>query len=448
MTKALPTYGIRKDYESNLNNDYYSDEPETGVTWQPDVYDRAIKYAKSNNIQNIIDIGSGNGEKLVKFKNDFNITFIDFGPNLDTIKSKFNKSSKEHFYIDQDFEEAFPELEQAVIEDSVIICSDVVEHIRKLDNLADALVEYSQKCRLMFISTPERQLLYGYDRLKNPANKCHVREWKLEELTNYFQEKGMDCVTGMTRSNDQLHQRATIVIVSGIDLAPFQVKDGDDFVHRIYHEVGEKSGVPDSFTRWNEDYIGFYNGIGVNFFSKHLNKALAEKKPIKINLFRFINEDSVEKYYKASVENVDRLAVQYVGTDTYNSKSKLQEYPTAISVILRPDRSRETSYSEELPLIMVGDLRRSYVLELIFGFDSNSFLDAPKLFSVNSARFALEASLEEMDSLRAGKKADSDRINDLEKEVLALKEEMRALHRNPAKYVLNVAKRIKNRTLN
>jgi hypothetical protein len=211
-------YYIREGYEENLNNNYYDDSPEKGVIWQPDVYEYAVQYAKLHKIINIIDIGSGNGEKLLKYKDDFKITFIDFGSNLEVIKKKFNGSLQKHTYINQNFEEAFPKLSAELLIDSIVICSDVIEHIRNLDNLLKGLVELSKKTNLLMISTPERQRLYGYDHSGIPNNKCHVREWKIEELEKLFKHWGMVFSIGLTRTNNLTRQRATIIILSGKDL--------------------------------------------------------------------------------------------------------------------------------------------------------------------------------------------------------------------------------------
>ena len=175
-------YFIKDGYKENLNNLYYDDAPADDVIWQPDVYRYVVDYARRCGIKNIVDIGSGNGDKLIDYRDEFNITFIDFGANLDIIKGRFQSSKGAHTYIDQNFEENFPNIETRTIKNAVVICSDVIEHIRDMANLGDALARYSQLARLLVVSTPERLRHYGFDQNGIPSNPCHVREWRLHEL--------------------------------------------------------------------------------------------------------------------------------------------------------------------------------------------------------------------------------------------------------------------------
>jgi SAM-dependent methyltransferase len=218
-------YFIKDNYVENLNNLYYDDAPADGVIWQPDVYRYAIDYAKKHGIKNIVDIGSGNGDKLFDHKDEFDITFIDFGANLNIIKDRFKASVRKHSYVDQNFEESFPDLPAKIIKDSVVICSDVIEHIRDMNNLCEALVAYSKAARLLIVSTPERYRLYGFDQSGIPTNPCHVREWRLHELEAYFANAGMNFQIGLTRTNDKTNQRATLCVISGKDFA--YKKDAD-----------------------------------------------------------------------------------------------------------------------------------------------------------------------------------------------------------------------------
>lgn len=381
-------YFIKKGYRENLANLYYSDNPTDNVIWQPDVYEYALKYAKKHNIKNIIDIGSGNGDKLYEHRDNFDITFIDFGSNLDTIKNKFKNSSRRHAYIEQDFEKSFPSIPVKTIKNSIIICSDVIEHIRNMDYLTTALVKYSKLTRLLVISTPDRERLYGFNQNGIPTNLCHVREWRLEELENYFSSVGMNFLIGLTRSNDKHSNRSTIYLISGTDLIKTRNHSvlSKKIISTTQTKVTTKDDLLEIFKKnkikppkFDDKFHGLYNPYNDNFMLDHFIEAVSSGATYGVNKFKFINQDTL--YKSVGSTNIDCLILQFVG-------SVDGEYPLYFTFLYEGDLST-ANHAEYLPTISAQHLALHYLPEMIFGFglidwDSDILSRLPNLTNVKT----------------------------------------------------------------
>jgi hypothetical protein len=75
----------------------------------------------------------------------------------------------------------------------VVICSDVIEHIVNPNDLVEYLL--SLKSKYYIISTPCREVLCNHPKFSYyyrkslygpPINKCHVREWTMDEFKEYI----------------------------------------------------------------------------------------------------------------------------------------------------------------------------------------------------------------------------------------------------------------------
>ena len=434
---------IKKNYKPNFENSYYDDAPEDGMTWQPDVYEYAVAYAKQNNVQSIIDIGSGNGEKLIAYKDDFNITFIDFGLNLEGIKQKFKKSTKAHIYIDQNFEESFPGIKPSIVKNSIVICSDVIEHVRELKYLVNALVVFSKSAKLVMISTPERIRTYGFDQNGIPNNACHVREWSLNEMAEMLKNKGMDFSIGLTRSNDYMNNRASICVLAGLDLMPPNENSSlssKDYLYPLMplELISQKNVLPPRLKNHNALFL--YNPLKHDYFMNHLTAALRNKTAIRINKFKFLSENGNEQYKKGGIENVDRLLVQYIGTDIIG-KSKENIYPVAFTILYNSKVS--ITKRDALPTLSLASLRVDYLPELLLGFHE-SFSDHETI--------PLIADLTKQEALISDLKTVVARNNTLiegqRSAIESLDKEMNDLIRSPKKYISVFVSKAKSKVTN
>lgn len=209
MTRVAE-YFLPQGYRERLEPQYFDDEAMDAV-WQPDVYAEAAALARVFDTRRIVDLGCGDGSKLVALHPEFEIVGIDVGANLER--------AREHgvgTWIELDLDSGGP-LPIGGCASTLFICADVIEHLvhpeLTLAQIRDAL---SNGADALVLSTPERDL-NGADRAGPPANPAHVREWNRDELLRFLAAQGLDGLAALTRSNDY-HDRllTTLVVVPGV----------------------------------------------------------------------------------------------------------------------------------------------------------------------------------------------------------------------------------------
>lgn len=205
--EAEDDYCIRAGYEIRPVPVYYADTP-TNVTWQPDVYPEAARLARELGARTVVDLGSGNGDKLARLHPEFEIVGVDIGSNLEHVR----RAHPQGTWVEHDFEEpgALP-LDAELLDGCVIVCADVIEHLMRpehlLAKLRDALAAGASA---VLLSTPERTRTWGDEHAGPPPNTCHVREWTLEELGALLEREGFAWGDlELTRSNDAESRLAT-----------------------------------------------------------------------------------------------------------------------------------------------------------------------------------------------------------------------------------------------
>lgn len=67
----------------------------------------------------------------------------------------------------------------------LIICSDVIEHVVRPDNLLSYIHSICHKRSQMILSTPDRDRLRGVHNQQSPKPE-HIREWNYEELEAFL----------------------------------------------------------------------------------------------------------------------------------------------------------------------------------------------------------------------------------------------------------------------
>lgn len=168
----MEDYCLPKNYNSRKDNQYFDDTPYKDE-FQDDVYQEAKKLVIDNNYNNILDIGTGSGYKLIKYFNEYNTIGVDLAPTiLFLMKTYPNKTWCELSLVDKN------------IDFDLIICSDVIEHINDLNSFLLNLNTFNFK-KIIF-STPDKFNMYQSEHLGPPSNPAHVREWTMKELNNYL----------------------------------------------------------------------------------------------------------------------------------------------------------------------------------------------------------------------------------------------------------------------
>ncbi|MGH9180063.1 MAG: class I SAM-dependent methyltransferase [Acidimicrobiales bacterium] len=202
-------YFIRPDYR-HRDEPEYADDVEHDVVWQPDVYTEAARLAEALDASCIVDIGCGNGRKLAALHPRFEVVGIDLpGPNLERARALLPDVD----WLEHDVESDQPlPVPDAVLSRSVVVCSDVIEHLRQPERLLVKLVSALPVARAVVLSTPDRVVTWGPDHVGPPPNPRHVREWTTGELDALLDDAGFaHRLTTFTRSNDQQTEKKTIL---------------------------------------------------------------------------------------------------------------------------------------------------------------------------------------------------------------------------------------------
>lgn len=183
MTLSPDLHYLAEGYEQRIPPEYFSDDVDDGITWQPDVYPEALALAQRHGQDVVIDLGCGRAEKLVSLLSvapEIEVVGADFGPNIEWCA----RTHPQGMWIEIDLERiAGLPLAAETVARSVVVCSDVLEHLvdpRPTMRLIVDLLDQGAACAVL--STPARDLRVGADYIGKPRNRAHVREWTQDEF--------------------------------------------------------------------------------------------------------------------------------------------------------------------------------------------------------------------------------------------------------------------------
>lgn len=213
------TYFIRNGYRSRKEVEYFIDETDDTVTWQPDVYPYAATRAKEFGRDVVIDIGCGRAGKLASLAYgypDWTFIGVDFGDNF--VWCRDNHPFGEWIEVDLESAERLP-IDASLVRRSIVICSDVVEHLLDpapvLSLVHGLLVEGGA---VAVLSTPARECRSGYSAPGPPRNPSHVREWASDEFQALLTASGFEIrYAGLTRSDDASNGLSTQLLLVGAE---------------------------------------------------------------------------------------------------------------------------------------------------------------------------------------------------------------------------------------
>src|SRR5437588_918111 len=112
-------YLLRSGYQQRDDVSYFDDAP-SGIIYQPDVYADAARLARALGCRSLVDVGCGNGEKLVAFANDFEVVGIDFGANIERCRAEHAVGTWVEYDLMEPGDLALP----VSVDGAAIICSD------------------------------------------------------------------------------------------------------------------------------------------------------------------------------------------------------------------------------------------------------------------------------------------------------------------------------------
>lgn len=196
----MSRFFLPEGYMENPEPLYFHDTDD--VTWQPDVYKLAGELAVSRSCESIIDIGCGSARKSLDL--GLEVIGIDSGPNLPS-------SRQGAVFIEHDLETGLGVLEYL---NGVVVCADVVEHLRDPLPLLSGLRSLADRSPALLISTPDRDLVRGPDDLGPPRNPCHVREWNKREFAQLLGSVGIQAEITHTIDNDRDRSPTTLLAVA------------------------------------------------------------------------------------------------------------------------------------------------------------------------------------------------------------------------------------------
>lgn len=212
------SYFIRSGYLSRDTVEYFADETDDATVWQPDVYPYAAARVEELGRDVLIDIGCGRAGKLATLaasRPEWTYVGVDFGENLRWCRE--NHSFGRWVEADLESTRVLP-IAPALIRLSVVVCSDVVEHLLNPGPaLALILRLLAEGSAAAVLSTPAREFRSGYDAPGPPRNPSHVREWASDEFQALLRAVGFEIhYAGLTRSDDVSHGLSTQLVLVGL----------------------------------------------------------------------------------------------------------------------------------------------------------------------------------------------------------------------------------------
>jgi FkbM family methyltransferase len=177
------TYEIDSRYQTNKEIRYF-DDLQNADEFQNEVYEYARFLAEQNSYKTVLDIGCGSGFKLRKY---FDASKYDcYGLDLDKTCSVLREKYKDVNWISYDIDNETGAPSELPPQVDLVICSDVIEHLRDPDRLMSFLKGIDYK--ILLLSTPDRDIISSRNGklFGPPDNAHHIREWNKDELNRYL----------------------------------------------------------------------------------------------------------------------------------------------------------------------------------------------------------------------------------------------------------------------
>ena len=224
-------------------------EPEVGadvpdftqqIGHQSTVYPLAAHLARLYGCTFIIDIGCGQGRKLAELHPEFQLIGVDFGENITHCRKNYRFGKWVELNLDD--ENSHLELDTDIVSQSVIICSNVIEHLKYPDLLLNHLHGLLEHAPVGILSTPNRDMVYGSNDRGLPKNVHHIREWSLLELMQFAQACNLRVEFAGHTYNHSFHwKKATSLLILANHNRPKLQPAPDDFrvvaVMTVYNEA-------------------------------------------------------------------------------------------------------------------------------------------------------------------------------------------------------------------
>lgn len=166
---------IKKGYHHAATVADFDDTSNTDE-WQKEVYLFAKDVLTEKNYHSVIDVGCGSAYKLIHYIGSYKTIGIEVDETYKWLKQQY--PANEWLQFDK--------VDPATLQADLIICSDVIEHVKNPDDLMKFISAIQSK--QIILSTPEREAVAGKNDYGPPENPSHYREWNAAEFKNYVSE--------------------------------------------------------------------------------------------------------------------------------------------------------------------------------------------------------------------------------------------------------------------
>lgn len=250
---------IKSGYSPRETGAYFEDSlvSDAQIVHQPDVYTLVAHVGRMFGCTHVLDIGCGRGHKLVKLHPEFNLVGVDYGANFNFCNGHYSFGQ----WLCLDLEEAHPNLlPTAILERTVVVCSDVIEHLADPTGLLTTLVECLKYAPVAIVTTPERDLVGSPHDMGPPASPAHVREWNQVELTQFLKAASFEVAfIGLTCNNDRDWDKKSIMtILHGSSLCRKAAANSDFRVIAIMTAYNEEDIIFHSVKRLIDNGVDVY----------------------------------------------------------------------------------------------------------------------------------------------------------------------------------------------
>ncbi len=380
MSYFLPeNYVEQTDLDPSIT--YFDD-----MACQPDVYRMAYHIFKTGKYSYIIDIGSGNGDKLAVFS-DAKIYCVDLPENRPLIERNIKNVS----FIPIDLDTNSFIIPDEILKDAVVICSDVIEHLSLPERLASNLSYFMKVAGFVIISTPDRIRTRGLYHMGPPENRAHIREWSIQEFYNFMRaiDGSNYIMVGFTLDNDLYREHNNIIAVGGADVPNTNCITSDTVKVKCVIEYVKNSVILSriinfySFLKF--DFIFMVrDGLRVDFLSELGNKKadyaviaddvfLDEKKVIEMTdpcgddwvIFHQSNTIMISPWHDISLPQAfSWLQKQGYSRVAFTSFNFYKEFDKELSLFSEKEIEIDVS-SWALSLVKKSELIKTYPLNFI-----------------------------------------------------------------------------------
>lgn len=176
LAMANRMYCIKPGYRHRETISYY-DDTALKDEWQKEVYQKVLDLMQKNNFSCVYDVGCGSGYKLVKYLGQYETVGFDVPETVRFLRNTY----PDRIWEVPNFKEP------GQLRASMVVCSDVIEHVADPDEMMGFLTRLSDN--YIVLSTPDRDLVYPATSPYldgPPRNVTHLREWSFNEFFEYI----------------------------------------------------------------------------------------------------------------------------------------------------------------------------------------------------------------------------------------------------------------------